>query len=185
MRSAASTAACAPDLPYYYYHIPELNGLQFPMIEFLERAAGEIPNLAGIKYTHWDMMDMTLCSEFRDGAYDILHGRDEILICALALGIKGAVGSTYNIIAPLYNDLIAAFNAGDMPEARRLQRLAIETIRILSSAGDFYSGLKAVLTMLGLDAGGVRAPLQDIGPAKVEALRGQLDDIGFFDFCCG
>jgi N-acetylneuraminate lyase len=103
-------AEAAPYLPYYYYHMPAMSGAFFPMGKFLEMAENRIPNLAGIKYTHEDLMEMKLCLEYGDRKYDILHGRDEILICGLALGVTGAIGSTYNYIAPLYVRLMQAFS---------------------------------------------------------------------------
>lgn len=44
-------AAGAPDLPFYYYHIPAFNGAFLPMVKLLEAVDGRIPNFAGIKYT--------------------------------------------------------------------------------------------------------------------------------------
>ena len=46
--------------------------------------------------------------------------RDEMLLGALAMGAEGAVGSTYNVIAPVYLALIEAFRRGDMHTARTL-----------------------------------------------------------------
>lgn len=44
--------ACgAPNLPFYYYHIPAFNGAFLSMVSFLEAVDGRIPNFAGIKYT--------------------------------------------------------------------------------------------------------------------------------------
>ena len=37
--------ACgAPNLPFYFYHIPVLNGVYLPMLPFLKAADGRIPN---------------------------------------------------------------------------------------------------------------------------------------------
>ena len=46
----AETAAAAPDLPYYYYHIPSLTGVSIDMIDFL-RLGESIPNLVGVKFS--------------------------------------------------------------------------------------------------------------------------------------
>jgi len=156
---AAQTAAQAPDLAYYYYHMPSMNGVCFPMIDFLRVAEPKIPNLAGIKYTHEDLVDFELCREFNDGKYDILYGRDETLLCSLALGCRGAVGSTYNIMAPLYTRLIDAFNSGNLTEARWHQRMSMKVIRLLAQTNSFNSALKEVMNMIGLNLGGVRSPM--------------------------
>ena len=46
-----SIAFCAPKLPFYYYHIPDLSGAHIKMIDFIEIASKEIPNFAGLKFT--------------------------------------------------------------------------------------------------------------------------------------
>ena len=66
------------------------------MRDFLKAADGKIPNLAGIKYTHYDLMDLQLCMQVANGKYTLLYGRDQWLLSAIALGVHGAVGSTYN-----------------------------------------------------------------------------------------
>ncbi len=180
---AAQTAAQAPELAYYYYHIPSMSGVCFPMLEFLRAAEPKIPKLAGIKYTHEDLVDFELCREFKDGRYDILYGRDETLLCSLALGGRGAVGSTYNIMAPLYTRLIAAFDCSDLNEARRLQRISMKVIGLLAGTGSFNSALKEVMNMIGFNLGGVRPPLRNIEAAKITRLRTGLKELGFFDFC--
>ena len=44
--------ACgAPNLPFYFYHIPAFNGAYLSMLDFLKAVDGRIPNFAGIKYT--------------------------------------------------------------------------------------------------------------------------------------
>jgi N-acetylneuraminate lyase len=180
---AAQTAAQAPDRAYYYYNMPSMSGVRFPMIDFLRAADPIIPNLAGIKYTHEDLVDFELCREFKDGKYDILYGRDETLLCSLALGCRGAVGSTYNIMAPLYTRLIDAFDSSDLREARHLQQISMNVIQLLVGTGSFNSALKEVMNMIGLNLGGVRSPLKNIEAARIARLRSSLKELGFFDFC--
>ena len=180
---AAKTAAQAPDIAYYYYHMPSMNGICFPMLEFLRAAEPKIPKLAGIKYTHEDLVDFELCREFNNGKYDILYGRDETLLCSLALGCRGAVGSTYNVMAPLYTRLIDAFDSGNLNEAHRLQRISMKVIRLLAETTSFNSALKEVMNMIGLNLGPVRSPLKNIEAAKIAGLKNDLKELGFFDFC--
>ena len=85
-------AAAAPDLPFYYYHIPPMTGVNFPMLDFLKKAIKSIPNLGGIKYSDGNLLDMGLCVKEAGDKYDILFGKDEILLAAMSLGVKGGVG---------------------------------------------------------------------------------------------
>ncbi|MEN6384465.1 MAG: dihydrodipicolinate synthase family protein [Phycisphaerales bacterium] len=176
-------ASAAPELPFYYYHMPSMTGVNFPMIDFLEKAPGKIKNLAGIKFTYEDLMDFHLCQKFEDGRYDMLFGRDEILLCGLALGAKGAIGSTYNFASPLYNQLIDEFNAGNLERARVLQHKSMQMIKIIASIGcPFLAASKAIMKELGLDLGPVRLPLTDINE-QFTSLISKLEQLGFFDFC--
>ena len=178
----AETAAAAPQLPYYYYHMPSMNGVLFPMIEFLRLAEQAIPNLAGIKYTHSDIADYEQCLQFGDGKYDIFFGRDEHLINGLTVGAQGAVGSTYNIMAPLYHALIAAFQAGDRAEAERLQAISAAACLALAGTGGFGSGLKAILRMMGLDLGGMRRPQANLTSAQIVEVQRDLEKLGALEY---
>jgi len=39
-----------PELPFYFYHIPSMSGVDFPMVDLLKAVSGRISNFAGIKY---------------------------------------------------------------------------------------------------------------------------------------
>jgi len=178
----AATAASAPRLPYYYYHMPSVNGLSFPMIEFLQRADDMIPNLAGIKYTHDDIGDYQRCKEFRNGKYNILFGRDEYLIEGLKAGAKSAVGSTYNIMAPLYHQLVRAYYTGDMKTAQHLQKISADSCRFLYKTGSFVAGLKTAMRMIGPDLGGMRSAQKNLSKESTEKLEHYVKKSGLVDF---
>src|SRR5687768_10346958 len=50
-------AAAAPEVPFYYYNIPALTGVNFPLISFLEAAVKEIPTFSGLKNSFNDLVD--------------------------------------------------------------------------------------------------------------------------------
>jgi len=178
----APIAAAASGLPFYYYHIPSMTGVEMPMRSFLEAAAPLIPNLAGVKYTDTDMMDYGLCRKINGGRFDMLFGRDEMLLGALAIGAKAAVGSTYNFCAPLYNRLIEAFNAGDIDTARQLQAKSMKLVEIMFRYNGVLPSGKATMKLIGIDCGPVRSPLKNLTSAEVDSLASELDSIGFFDW---
>ena len=172
---------CIPDLPVYYYHIPVLNGVNFAMIDLLKALDGRMPNFAGVKYTHEDFMDYQSCINFKDGKYDMLWGRDENMLSALAVGAKGAVGSTFNYAAPLYHRLITAFDNHDLELAARLQQKAIDMIRLLGKYGGITVG-KSFMKLVGFDFGKFRLPLQNMTEEQFESFKLDVAQLSFDEF---
>ncbi len=171
-----------PDMPFYYYHIPVLTGVNFPMIDLLQAVDEYIPNFAGIKYTHEDFMDFLSCTRFKNGAYDMLWGRDENMLPALSLGAKGAVGSTFNYAARLYYSLIEAFQSGDLQKAQDLQQQSIDMIRLLGKYGGIATG-KAYMKLIGLDCGEFRLPVKNMSAEQFNIFREDAEGINFSSFC--
>jgi len=175
-------ASAAPNTAFYYYHIPVLTGGNFQMIDLLKKVHGVIPNFRGIKYTHEDFMDFLTCMNYADRKYDMLWGRDENMLSALVLGNKGAVGSTYNYAAPLYLDLMEAYDGGDFEKANALQQQSIDMIALLGKYGGISVG-KAYMNLIGLNCGKFRLPVSNMSAEQVEAFKADVNKIGFETFC--
>lgn len=179
----AEVAAAAPELPFYYYHMPAMTNVAIPVADFMQAAADRIPTLAGCKFTYENLMDYGRCLILEDGRLDMLFGRDEILLSALALGARGAIGTTYNFAAPAYLRIVDAYRRGDMAAAQEDQSRAREMVAVLYRHGGL-AAVKPIMKMIGMDCGPPRLPLRRLDEAECEALRAELDAVGFFDFCC-
>ncbi|MFW6414060.1 MAG: dihydrodipicolinate synthase family protein [Verrucomicrobiota bacterium] len=173
---ARAVADKAPSLPFYYYHMPSKTGTTFSMFEFIQQAPQKIETFTGIKFTHNDIMDYQRCLEYKDQGYDILFGRDEFLLAGLAAGAQGAVGSTYNYAAPVYTEMINAFQQGDMATARRCQTRSHGLVRLLIEGGNDIACGKAIMKHLaGIDCGPCRLPLPAFSEEQESWLAGELD----------
>lgn len=177
----AVIAAEAPDLPFYYYDIPSMSGVSYPIEQFLLEASARIPNLAGVKFTNLDLVSYRRCLDVAGDRFDLPWGTDEALLAALATGARGAVGSTYNWAPRLYVNLTDAFTRGDVDEARRLQSLSIAMIDAIASSG-FMGTAKALMCRLGIPVGLARAPLGNPTSDQIDALLSRLDDLGFTEW---
>ena len=174
-------ADSVPDMPFYYYHFPALTGVDIKASEVLKYASSSIPNLQGIKFTHSDFYDMQKCIAFEGGRYNILSGYDEVLVCGLVLGVKAAVGSTYNYMAPVYHSLWKALSSGDMAKARELQLYSVKVVDILVRyRGSTVAG-KVIMEFLGIDCGPCRLPLNTLSEDEKNQMKNELIEIGFFD----
>lgn len=176
----APVAAQCAGLPFYFYDIPALTGVNLSMLEFLRKTDGHIPNLAGIKFTSTNFMSLQECLEFEDGRFNILFGCDEMLLSALALGVPGAVGSTYNYCAPLYHKIIAAYEAGDMDGARALQMKSVKLVQVLVQFGVLPAG-KSVMKLVGVDCGPARPPVRRLTEEQKARLLHQVEALGILE----
>lgn len=180
-KCCAEVASAAPNTAFYYYHIPVLTGGNFAMIDLLKEVDTLVPTFTGIKYTHEDFMDFLSCINFNNRKYDMLWGRDENMLSSLVLGSKGAVGSTYNYAAPLYHDLIAAYNAGDFEKANALQQKSIDMITLLGKYGGIATG-KAYMKLVDLDCGAFRLPVKNMSAEHFTSFKADVAALGFESF---
>ncbi len=176
----AEVALAAPQLPFFYYHIPTLTGIQIDMIEFLKLAEVQIPTLAGIKYTATTIHEYQACLHYKEGKFDMLFGYDELLLPALAAGATGAIGSTYNYSARLYNQVIRYFEDAKLCKAEKLHYKAVEMIQLLVKYGPIPTQ-RAIMKKVGFDLGTPRLPLKALSIDKEKNLYTDLDKLSFLE----
>lgn len=155
-----SVLVAAPNLPFYYYHT-SMSGVTFDMEQFLIKADGKIPQLAGIKFNYPDLYMFQRCQRACGGKYDITWGIDEWFAGALACGAQSAIGSTYNYSAPLYYGIWDAYKKSDHAAVAAGMAKVCEIVDILVQYGGVAGG-KAMMAFHGLDMGVVRPPLGNL-----------------------
>jgi N-acetylneuraminate lyase len=170
-------ASAAPNTPFYFYDIPILTGVTFPVADWIDAAAECIPTLAGVKFTNPDLMTFQRLLRAVGGRLDVLFGMDEELLAAIVLGGRGAVGSGYNFAAPLYQGLLDAANRGNFATARELQFKGAVLTSVMFRVG-YLPAAKELMRMRGLDLGPVRLPLPNFTPEQAAAFRKEFDRLG-------
>lgn len=176
----AEIASAAPKTPFYYYNIPTLTGVAMDMVDFLEQAEKAIPNLAGIKYTASTLHEYQACLAYKNGKYDILFGFDEMLLPALAVGAKGAIGSTYTFAAPLYLKVISLYEEGKAEEAAAMQLNSVNMVRCLVKYPPIPAQ-RAIMKMEGFELGNCRLPLVALSKEDEDNFKKSLEEIDFFN----
>ncbi|MBP9993117.1 MAG: dihydrodipicolinate synthase family protein [Bacteroidales bacterium] len=167
-------AKAAPDTPYYFYNIPVASGCKADVVDFLTMAKDEIPTLKGVKYTSFNTMEEQEICALDGGRFDILHGHDELFLTGLILGASGGIGTSYNLTSFLYNDLIAAFESGDIAKAKDLQAEAIRFIHVMCDTPSVIAGIKAMMNIYGVDCGPVRLPLRNLTVGEMKAIEDSM-----------
>ncbi|MRJ09263.1 N-acetylneuraminate lyase [Ornithobacterium rhinotracheale] len=174
----------APELPFYYYHIPVFNGAYLSMVEFLEKADQKLPSLAGIKYTYENMYEFNQCKFVKNGKYDMLHGQDETLLASLAMSkTQGGISGTANYVGNVLVGVMEAWQKGNLEKARILQNYNQEVINVIVKYRGNIVGGKRIMKLMGLDLGENRVPFRNITAEEEAALLKDLEAIDFFNKC--
>jgi N-acetylneuraminate lyase len=177
-------AAAAPELPFYFYHIPAFNGAFLPMLDFLKAVDGRIPNFAGIKYTFESLYEYNQCRLYKDGKFDMLHGQDETYLPSLAQGgAQGGICGTTNYNGREQVAIGEAWAAGDLERARELQNFSQEVINVICHFRGNIVGGKRIMKLIGLDLGPNRIPWRNMTDEEEAAMKRELEEIHFFERC--
>lgn len=174
-------AQCAPEIPFYFYHLPALTHVDFDMKIFLEKAVATIPSFAGIKFTQNDIVAYQEVRAQGEGK-DIFFGVDEAFLPSLAAGAKGWVGSTFNHLTPLYHEIADHFKQGDLQKAGDLQLMAIEFVQTLAGYGGFNGGGKSFMKELGVDCGPSRFPHRTLEASELKEVSKIFKESGLNDY---
>lgn len=172
-------AAAAPELPFFYYNMPSITGVSLPVHEFLAEGKKDIPTLAGVKFTHNNLMEMQQCINLNDGEFEVLNGFDEILLAGVACGCKGAVGSTYNYIPGIYQGILDAMESGNLDEARRMSKKAVDIVDVLVKHGGGTRAGKIFMKLAGFDCGPCRLPIAPCSETELAKTREELEKTDF------
>ena len=176
--------AAAEELPCYYYHIPSMSKYTGPMLDFVEEMSKLSENFVGIKYTglynNPAFVDAVRVMRYANGkefgAYEVLGGREELMLESLAVGIRGFVGSQFNFAGDLYNSIHSLFSKAGLSsdtseELRDLQFAGTELIASWQIAPAGMNGGKAFMNMAGVPVGPARLPSIPIDSTSEKSLE--------------
>ncbi|WP_298616164.1 dihydrodipicolinate synthase family protein [uncultured Odoribacter sp.] len=184
VRYCEEIACGAPELPFYYYHIPAFNNAYLPMLDFLKAVDGRISNFAGIKYTYESLYEYNQCRLYKAGKFDMLHGQDETILPCLAMGgAQGGIGGTTNYNGRALVGILDAWAEGDIEKARELQNFSQAVINVICNYRGNIVGGKRIMKLIGLDLGKNRTPFRNMTDEEEKAMKTELEAIGFFHRC--
>ncbi|KAJ7332292.1 hypothetical protein JRQ81_014472 [Phrynocephalus forsythii] len=169
----------APGIPFYYYHIPPLTGIQIKVEELLDEMVEQIPSFHGVKFSDRDLLDFGRCiAKNSSGRFALLYGVDEQLLSALTMGATGAVGSTYNYFGKANNLMLEAFAKGDLSTAQKYQFCIQEFLSFAIAEGFGVPQIKAMMSLVsGIPMGPPRLPLASASEEFVANVKVKLEDL--------
>ncbi|MFD3929974.1 4-hydroxy-tetrahydrodipicolinate synthase [Streptomyces sp. NPDC058614] len=166
--------ADASGLPLALYDIPGRTGTRIEPDTMIRLA--EHPRIVAVKDCAYDLLGTQKVLARTELAY--YTGCDEYVLAMRAIGGRGYISTVANVAPRQFRAILDAFEAGDTAGAARLQQRAVPLIELMMSAGlPGTVTAKALLGVLGLPAGPVRAPLRPAGREAVDGLRAAYEEL--------
>ncbi|KNZ43308.1 4-hydroxy-tetrahydrodipicolinate synthase [Acetobacterium bakii] len=167
--------ANAITIPVIIYNVPSRTGLNIEVSTIQELS--KISNVAGVKEASGDISQITEIARLCGDDIDIYCGNDDHVLPVLAVGGKGVISVSANIIPKDMHDLVATFMDGNLEKARELQFKTNLINRAM-----FYETnpipVKTAMGLMGLDTGEMRLPLIEMEDVNQEKLVADLKTYG-------
>ena len=136
----------------------------------------EIDNITSVKWTNSNYYKMIeLKSECPKAS--VINGPDEMLLCGLAAGADGGIGSTYNIMLPTYRKIYELYQNGEMKKALEEQSKADKIISVMLEYLVIPS-VKLVLRKMGIDVGEAALPQKRYSKEEENVIIKKLRNAG-------
>ncbi|HYH05111.1 MAG TPA: 4-hydroxy-tetrahydrodipicolinate synthase [Bacillota bacterium] len=170
--------AAATQLPVILYGNDDRTHVSIPVDLAVELA--NVDNIVGIKDSSGDMTKMgEYIRQTRDKEFNVISGRDTLILANLAYGGAGAIAATANIVPAIVAGIYNAFREGDFTRAREYQ-YQLAPLRIAFGLGSFPVVMKEALRLVGIDAGVTLSPVGPIGEENRAKLAQILKDLGVY-----
>jgi 4-hydroxy-2-oxoglutarate aldolase len=175
LRAHFLRVADASPVPLLLYNIPKFAHLVLEpaLVHELARHG----NIAGMKDSAGDLEKLAGYLGAQGPAFTVLTGHAPTLARAAAMGVRGAVLAVSLFAPALARDVLARALAGDAAGAADAQeRLAPLGREVAGALGP--AGIKAAMTLVGLDGGTPRAPLLPLSAEARERVARLLREAG-------
>ena len=166
----------AVSLPIIMYNVPGRTGCNIQP-QTAVTLAKNVKNIVAIKEASGNISQVVKLAQLADGCIDIYSGNDDQVVPLLALGGKGVISVTANIIPEDVHDMVQKYLDGDVAGSLALQLKAIELCDAMFCEVNPIPVKKAV-ELAGLCNGYVRMPMTEAEPASIEKIKKAMQDYG-------
>jgi 4-hydroxy-tetrahydrodipicolinate synthase len=155
-------------LPQVLYNVPGRTGINLTVDTTVRLA--ELPNVIGLKDASGGVNQAGEILARTGEDFTILSGDDSLTLPFMAVGAKGVISVTANILPAAVKNLVAAIGEDRWADARRqhLELLDIHNAMFIESNP---SPVKAALEMMGKCSARVRLPLVTMQPESIAQLK--------------
>jgi 4-hydroxy-tetrahydrodipicolinate synthase len=165
----------AVDLPLILYNVPGRTAVNI-LPQTVARLAG-IENIAAIKEASGDMKQVSEVMRLCGDSITVLSGDDFTTFPLLALGGRGVISVTANVMPGMVSQMCASYEKGLYDDARQLH-FKLEPLNAAMFLETNPIPVKTALSMMGRIGGELRLPLCEMSEANKNSLRETLLSYG-------
>ena len=163
-----STLAEGTDLPIVLYNVPGRTSVN--MLPLTVQRLSKIDNIVGIKEASGSLQQISEVIALCGKDFAVISGDDPLLWPILAIGGKGIISVTANVLPGKVSELCRAANAGDVDKARALHYELMEINDALFIETNPVPA-KTALALMGKIDDELRLPLAPLTTENLEKLK--------------
>jgi 4-hydroxy-tetrahydrodipicolinate synthase len=167
-------ATCSP-VPVIMYNVPGRTCCSMSAETCLE-LAHECENIVGIKESSGDMAQVIKIIKGKPENFVLLSGDDMLSIPIISLGGAGVISVLANAFPLQCSEMISHALKGNFRAARELQFRLVELIDLCFAEGN-PSGIKAILSTLGLSQNILRLPLVPVSRQLYSRIQKAVEEV--------
>ncbi len=164
------------DLPMILYNCPGRTGVNMTADTVVELST--VPTIIGVKEASGNMDQISEIITRTGESFTVLSGDDSMTVPMMAVGARGVISVTSNVVPGLMAGMVAAALRGDYAEAGRMHRRLFPLMRTLMKVETNPSPIKAAMNIAGNNVGPVRLPLVSPTEESMKLIARYLGDLG-------
>lgn len=161
--------------PFLVYNVPGRTGSNVTA-ETMARMYHQIPDMIGVKEATGNLVQISNMLEKTDENFILLSGDDSTVLATLALGGKGAISVTSNVMPKKVHELCEAWARGNANEAKRLHYY-LEPLNRAMFVETNPIPVKTALFLMGKMSAEFRLPLCNMQEATLAVLKKTMQDM--------
>ena len=162
-------------IPVIAYNVPGRTGVNISPAAFAKMA--EHPNLGGIKEASGNISQIIQMAKVATDRAPLYCGDDALGYVCLALGAKGIISVTANVIPKFMRQLCDAYFDGELERAREMSFRLDELAKAMFVEVNPIP-VKTAAHLMGMCGPTLRMPLSPMEPQNVEILKKAMKEFG-------
>ncbi len=168
-----TAVADAVNIPIMLYNVPSRTGVNIAVDTYIELAKHK--NIQAVKEASGNMSTVAALAAYTD--LDVYSGNDDEALCCLALGGKGLISVSSNVVPKEKHDEISLFLEGKHEEALNVAKKLFELDKAMFMDVNPIP-VKEALNIMGFKAGECRLPLCSMSDEMKAKLKAVMDKMG-------